>query len=282
MGLRKTAPKIAFAGGLYGALRYLRCPNDASKLLSAGAFGYVADQYALEFVTPFLLSPSLLRVLQRFGSHQQITMVVFGVSVGYMMLENLHTPDAVPRNMRRLMDKNNGTPREVMARFREDCSAYGWITKEFSNSCSYSEAAVSSIKSLSVNLGKLQLLSMAMKVALTRKLNVDIKRNVVSWARMVLFFYSCFMMTGGFIDQYNRRIHHFNDSQDIEQYRPSKAFQFTMFAFFSYICLYSRAPSDRPVLASIIFVHALVTRLNKDNIRLKAFLPIICYLFSRF
>lgn len=273
---------MAMGSTSYGILRYLRFQKGAAKLLSVAGFGLRADHDDLEFLTPLLLTPSMICLLRHLGSNQ-LTQSVFAVSNAYICLETLHAPNAVPKNVRLFMDKNSGTSKEVMAGFRKQCAEHGWITKEFTKSCSFPETATRSIKTLTVSIGKLQLLTIMVKMVMSQSLKIDLKKNVVSWARNVTFCYVLFMMVGGLgIDQYNKLVHHWNDSEDIEQYRPTKAMQMTMFVCFAYLSLQIQSKSKHNVAASCIFLQALITAMNKHNVRIKTFLPVIAYLFSRY
>ena len=280
--LAQRALTMAMGSSSYGLLRYLRFQKDAAKLLSVAGFGLRADHDDLEFLTPLLLTPSMMYLLHRLGSHQ-VTQGVYALSNAYICLETLHAPHAVPKNVRLFMDKNSGTSKEVMARFRKECAEHGWITKEFTKSCSFPETAKRSIRTLAVSIGKLQLLTITVKIVMAQSLKIDVKKNIISWARTVTFCYVLFMMVGGLgIDRYNKLVHHWNDSEDIEQYRPTKTTQMAMFFAFAYLSLQIQSKSKHNVAASCIFFQAVITVMNKHNVRIKTFLPVIAYLFSRY
>lgn len=259
----------------------MRFPKDAAKVISLGAFGYFADQQDLEFICPMLLTPFILSVLQRFGSRPVITKGIYAICTGYVLLQNLHAPNAVPKNLRIFMDKNCGTTQEALAGFRRDCSAHGWITKEFASKCSAPDAARIGIRKCLVSMAKMQLLTVIAKMAMSRSLKVNVKRNVVVWGRTSMYLYSIFMMVGFSIDYYNKLIHHFIDSDEIDEYRPSKKLQFVMMALYCLIGINIVVESKHGALASISLCNALMTRSNKYGVDVKAFLPIISYLFSQ-
>ena len=273
---------MAIAFTSYGLLRYMKFPNDASKVVSVAAYGLTADHKDLEFVTPLLLAPSIMYLLRQLNS-SVMTKGLHALSVGYFVMECLQTPDAVPTNLRTFLDKNCGASREVLAGFRRDCAKYGWITKEFTTSCSFPEAATKSLRITSMSIAKLQLLTMIMKMLMTRSLRFDAKRNAVEWARAVACTYATFMLVGGLgVDQYNKLVPHMRDSEDITRYRPSKIFQTTMFALCAYIAIHIQSKDKHRMVASCSFIQAVMTQMNKRGIPLKDFLPVICYLTSRF
>merc|ERR1739838_106735 len=111
-----------------------------------------------------------------------------------------------------------------------------------------------------------------MKALTTRTLKFDVRRNMTEWTRTVAFIYVSFMMVGGLgVDQYNKCIHYINDSDDIAQYRPSKTLQATIFALFCYIGLPIQTKSKHRVLASCLFFQAVITQMNKRNLKIKDF-----------
>ena len=281
--IRKNAPMIAFSSGCYALLRKLQFPIDVSKLISLGIYGYNADLHDLEIVTPLLLTPFHLALFSRLGLNELTRKVLYAVSMGYIIFENIHSPHALPRNFQKWLEYNCGAKREMLEEFKEDCSAYEWIKKSTSNSYSTTEALKRSFQRLAVTLAKLQFLTVFVNISTKRSwIKVDVRRNVVAYLRTFAFVYSVMVMLGGGIDVYNNLVGHFVESEDIEHYRPSKLFQFSMFSVEAFIAIQIPTKSKQRVLTAVLLAQALMTRLNKHGQNVKACLPIICYLFSQF
>ena len=278
--LQERAPKIAAAVASYGALRHFRLRDDAAKLLSLGAFGCTADKDDLEFVTPLVLCPTVLSVLRRSGS-RDYSKELYAVSMGYIIYQWQHDHLSLPKNLSYFLDKNSGCSRERLSTMRRECKTHGWYSKEYSTTYSHGDFVMESIRRLMVNVGKLQLLTAMLRVARSGRLRVNLKREVVSWGRTVLFCCIVYITSIQWVKVYNRYIHHHNDSEEIERYRPSKAFQMAMWNLCAFLGIQAQSKSKQHMLAACILIQALITRMNRSNISIKAFLPVICYLFSQ-
>merc|ERR1719334_1837498 len=117
--LRKKTTKMAIGVASFRLLRYLQFPHDAAKLISLASFGYFANRNDIEFVTPLLLTPAMLDLL----SHHIKTL--YALSTGYITVELLYHPNAIPRNIRIFFEKNSGLKMEQWTRLRNDCAVYG-------------------------------------------------------------------------------------------------------------------------------------------------------------
>lgn len=269
---------MAMAG--YGLLRRCRIHSDAAKLLSLGAFGYTTDKDDLEFVTPLLLGPTVMSMLRRYGS-RDFSKEVYAISMGYIIFQWGHDHLSMPKNLRFFLDKNSGASKELLSEMRREYRANGWWTKQTSKVFPLGHVAIERTKKLMMNVGKLQLLTVMLRVARARTLNVNVKHEFVSWARTVLFCCIVYTTSLRWIKLYNKYIHHHNDSEEIERYRPSTAFQMTMWTLCAYLGIQVQSKSKQRLTASCLVIQAVITWLNRRNISIKAFLPVICYLFSQ-
>ena len=279
--IQRNAPIVALSSAIYGLLRKLRVPNDAAKLISIGIYGHNADIPDLETIIPFLLTPFNLSMFRQLGLNDLTRKVLYALSMGYIIFENIHSPHALPRNFQKWLEYHCGAKREMLDEFKEDCSAHEWIQKSTTNAYSAADALKRSFKRLVVTLGKVQLLTVFVNMLMSRSFKVDVKRNVIAYVRTFAFIYSVMVMLGYGIDLYNRWVHHFIKSEDIERYRPSKMFQFGMFSVEAFIAIHIPPVSKQRVLTAVLLVQALMTRLNKCGQSVKALLPVICYLSSQ-
>merc|ERR1719334_337491 len=259
--LHKKTTKMAIGVASFRLLRYLQFPHDAAKLISLASFGYFANRNDIEFVTPLLLTPAMLGLLSHLKSHHIKTL--YALSTGYITVELLYHPNAIPRNIRIFFEKNSGLKMEQWTRLRNDCAVHGWITKECSDSVPVAEAVYPALKKTAMSVAVLQILTMIMRAFVTRRVRLDPKQNVAEWARTVMFCYSIIMMVGGLgMSQYNKLMPRLVGSYDIKEYRPSKVFQTIMFASFAYIGIHFQNESKHRLLTSYLFVQAVITRLN--------------------
>ena len=274
---RRKIVKIVIGFASFASLRYIQLPNDAAKLSSLAIFGCVADKDDLELVISFLLTPVILPLLKKMES-SLIEKGLFALCSSYITLEGMHHPDTVPRNSRGFYDRNCGASKEVMARIRRDCAEHGWVTKEFSNTISRATAAFLSMRRTAISTGKLKLLTEMMRLIVTRKSKFDLRSNLLEWARTFLFCHSLFMLHGFLgVIQYNRWMSRFIESDNIEDYKPSFRFQWTMFSLFAFIAVHIESKSKHKLLASYYFIQAVITRMNLNELSIKHFVPLIFY-----
>lgn len=279
--LQNRATRVGLACASYGLFRHVLLPNDASKLLSSALYGLTADHVDIEIVTPFLVAPSVMNMLSRIKS-DHFTKGLYSLSVGYIGLEFLHSTKCVPRNLRKFFEYNFGVPLEIQTRFKTEFANNGWVTRECSESYSVKQMTKESIMRTMISIGKFQVLTAMVRMWKTRSLSIDLRRNVVEWARTGMFCWIILFLTGQFPTQYNKAIQYFNDSEKLEDYRPSIAFQIAVMSVFAYFGLHFQSKSKHKMLASYLFIQAVITRMNKRDMKIKPFLPMICYLFCQF
>ena len=276
--LKSTASNVGLAVAFYGILRSLRFKSDAAKFLAVGITGWDANKEDLELLTPFLLAPTVRSLLRRSGSHH-ISQALCAMSMGYIILKWHHDHQVLPKQLNHFMDKIVGASKEELSEMRMECKTNGWITKKFTGSHTFPTR--NAIKGLAVKVTAFQMLIMVLKMVKSRKWKVNPRYQLISWLRMIIFCNIVLISSCGWIRKYNQWIHHHNDSEEIKRYRPSKAFQMTMFTLCAYVGLQVQTKSKRRTLASCLILQAIITRLNQSDIRLKNFFPVMCLIFSQ-
>ena len=283
--VRRNAPTISVSLAIFGASRYLKLPKDAAKLISIGYFGYNSEIYDFEIVTPLLLTPFYLSLNHRLGLGPWSWKVLYAVAMGYVVVQDMHSPHAVPRNFQKWLEYHSGSKKQMFVEFKRDCSMHQWVTKQVTNSYSANDAFIRSFKRLAITLVRFQLFTMLIKMVLSRsfKLNANIiKQNMIAMVRSHSCAFVIMVMTGGATDQYNKLVHYVVKSDDIVQYRPSKGFQYAMYSICAFIGIQIASNSKQRILAAFAMIQAMVTRLNMEGLNIKAFWPIVCCLFSRY
>ena len=187
--LQKRAPKIAIGAFAYGTCKHLGLPTDASKVCAMAIFSYMADNDDLEFVTPMLLTP----VVQSRIRSSIVSNGIYSISMGYITwiwcFDRRYL--SIPKHLRRFLDRNCGLDNATLSRFRSQCSEKGWPENRLTENQDQRAIMIRCIKSLVMSLGKLEALSLILKMILSRKFKVNMGHHALAWLRMVVF---CFVI----------------------------------------------------------------------------------------
>ena len=190
-------------------------------------------------------------------------------------MEFLPSPHSVSKNLRIFFENNFGVPPKMLGRFRRETAEYGWISRECSESCSAENEAKRSMKMTMMSIAKIQFFTIIFRMMKARSMSFNLKLNVMEWAKTVMFCWVILFSAGHYPTQYNKLVRHFNHSEDIKQYRPSMAFTAAMFSLSAYIGLHFEAKSKHNMLASYLFIQAVITQMNKHQMKTKHFLLVI-------